>query len=84
MNDFTRDYETPVSVLEALDRGERTGYYGWMGYGGSVFQWHPELKIGFAYLPSLLQPMDMTNLRGARLQKVAVDCVRQMQQNANS
>ena len=24
----------------------RNGFYGWMGFGGSVFQWHPELKIG--------------------------------------
>ena len=24
----------------------REGYYGWFGYGGSLVQWHPELKIG--------------------------------------
>ena len=24
----------------------RDGFYGWMGFGGSVFQWNPELKIG--------------------------------------
>ena len=28
---------------------ERTGWYGWLGHGGSVFQWHPDLKIGFGY-----------------------------------
>ena len=84
MNDFTVDYQTPVSTIEALDRGERAGYYGWFGYGGSVFQWHPELKIGFAYLPSLLQPLDMTNLRGARLQEVAVDCVRKLANQTSS
>ena len=28
---------------------ERAGWYGWLGYGGSVFQWHPNLKIGFGY-----------------------------------
>ena len=25
----------------------RDGFYGWMGFGGSVFQWNPELKIGY-------------------------------------
>ena len=34
--------------------GNRTGYYGWCGYGGSAFHWHPELKIGFAYTCTLL------------------------------
>ena len=24
----------------------REGFYGWMGFGGSVFQWNPELNIG--------------------------------------
>ena len=28
----------------------REGYYGWFGYGGSIMQWHPELKIGFAFV----------------------------------
>ena len=30
-------------------KGLRDGWMGWMGFGGSVMQWHPELKIGFAY-----------------------------------
>ena len=25
----------------------RDGYWGWHGYGGSVFQWDPELRIGW-------------------------------------
>ena len=28
------------------------GFYGWMGYGGSLFCWNPTLKISFAYVPS--------------------------------
>ena len=39
-----------------------------MGYGGSIFQWHPKLKIGFAYVPTLLEFHDMYNQRGGRLQ----------------
>jgi len=53
----------------------RKDWVGWMGLGGSVFQWHPELKISFAYVPSLLQPFDYTCLRGAYLQSEVVKCV---------
>ena len=35
-------------------REMRNGYYGWYGLGGSVFQWNPRLKIGFAYVPTLM------------------------------
>jgi len=33
-----------------------SGYFGWVGYGGSCFQWNPELQISFAYVPCLLIP----------------------------
>ena len=46
----------------------RNGYYGWMGYGGSLFQWHPKLQIGFAYVPTLLEFHCMLNRKGGRLQ----------------
>ena len=52
----------------------REGYYGWFGYGGSVVQWHPELKIGFAFIPTLLTGVEMVNQRGAVLQKIVKDC----------
>ena len=47
---------------------KRAGYFGWMGYGGSIFQWHPKLRVGFAYTPTLLEFHDMYNQRGGRLQ----------------
>jgi len=53
---------------------DREGYYGWMGYGGSVVQWHPELKIGFAFIPTLMSGVEMVNERGAVLQKIVKDC----------
>ena len=28
------------------EEGGRDGYWGWYGYGGSVFQWQPDLKLG--------------------------------------
>ena len=54
----------------------RYGYYGWIGYGGSVVQWHPELKIGFAYIPTCLHWYDLENCRAGKLQKKAVECTK--------
>jgi len=54
---------------------ERVGFVGWAGFGGSVFQWHPEHKISFAYVPTLLQPLDLMCLRGAFLQAKVLKCV---------
>ena len=63
-----------------------------MGFGGSVFQWHPELKIGlvpkqnylkiilmfdfrFAYVPTLLNWVDLVNNKARLLQEEVVKCV---------
>ena len=53
----------------------REGFYGWYGHGGSVFQWHPELKIGFAFIPTHLNPLEIANERVAVLQQLVKDCV---------
>jgi len=50
------------------------GFYGWMGFGGSVFQWHPGYKIGFAYVPVLLTVYDMENLKAKKLQEEVMNC----------
>ena len=54
----------------------RDGFVGWMGFGGSVMQWHPELKIGFGYIPTCLHWYDLENLRGGKLQKKAIECTK--------
>ena len=46
----------------------REGYYGWFGVGGSVFNWHPELKIGFGYVPTYLNWLDLQNGKAAKIQ----------------
>ena len=56
----------------------REGFIGWMGFGGSVMQWHPELKIGFGYVPFDLNYLDRRNVRGAALQKIVVECVKSL------
>ena len=60
------------------DRGAnqgREGFYGWFGLGGSIFQWHPEHKIGFGYVPTSLNIFDIVNERGKAYQAEAVRCV---------
>jgi len=52
------------------------GYYGWMGYGGSIFQWHPQLKVGFAFTCTMLHWYDMHNSRGRTLQSEVLKCVK--------
>lgn len=53
----------------------RQGFYGWLGLGGSIFQWHPELDIGFAFVPTALHVLDFFNERGKALQAETLNCV---------
>jgi len=74
-------FPNPKSDKASLMFRQRAGYVGWMGLGGSVFQWHPELKIGFAYVPSLLQTLDFANTRGAYLQAEVKKCAELIHKN---
>ena len=56
----------------------REGFYGWMGFGGSIFQWHPGLDIGFAFVPTSLHALDFFNERGKRYQAEVLKCVAKM------
>jgi hypothetical protein len=38
-------------------------------------QWHPELKIGFSYIPNDFNGFDFGAIRGAKLQQIVVQCV---------
>ena len=60
----------------------REGYIGWMGFGGSVCQYHTELKIGFGYAPLDFLYYDPANTTGACLQGGVVKCVKRMQQQS--
>ena len=61
--------------MERKFHSGREGYYGWLGVGGSIFQWHPELKIGFAYVPTSLFFLDFMNERGKAYQAEVVRCI---------
>ena len=54
----------------------REGFFGWMGFGGSIFQWHPRLKIGFSFVPTSLNWLDLVNERGKAYQRELLKCLR--------
>ncbi len=58
----------------ALNTG-REGFYGWMGLGGSIFQWHPKHRIGFGYVPTSLNFLDLVNERGKAYQAEVLRCI---------
>lgn len=67
---------TPSSTRFQRDFNDgREGFYGWMGLGGSIFQWHPEYDIGFAFVPTMLHALDLFNERGKRYQAEVLRCV---------
>jgi CubicO group peptidase (beta-lactamase class C family) len=63
------------SGLERAFNEGREGFYGWMGLGGSIFQWHPEQQIGFAFVPTSLHVVDILNERGKVYQAEVLRCV---------
>lgn len=63
-----------VCPFEDKEGKGRTGYTGWMGFGGSVFQWHNDLKIGFGYVPTYLNWIDLINNKARKLQEEVVRC----------
>ena len=71
---FSERAPTDPPFARGLNNG-REGFYGWMGLGGSIFQWHPEKKIGFAYAPTSLNFLDLANERGKAYQAEVLRCV---------
>jgi len=66
--------EASSRAHRALNAG-REGFYGWMGLGGSIFQWHPDHQIGFGYVPTSLNVLDFLNERGKGYQAEVLKCV---------
>lgn len=76
VNYFVPFDNSPFESIKNSSRN-RNGYFGWMGFGGSVFQWCPEHKVGFAYVPTLMVWDDLNNAKGALLQKLVLDCAKE-------
>jgi len=71
-------FTEPQPYWNRLDRDlneGREGFYGWMGLGGSIFQWHPEHEIGFSFVPTALHMIDIFNERGKVYQAEVLRCV---------
>ena len=69
-----KESDAAKGPLEAGVSAGRGGFYGWFGLGGSVFQWHPKHRIGFAYVPTALNPIDVFNERGKSYQRNSPLC----------
>ena len=74
-------FKPPTQSSTQLERDfneGREGFYGWMGFGGSIFQWHPEHDISFAFVPTSLHFLDMVNERGKNFQSEVLRCVQRL------
>ncbi|TFG59250.1 MAG: class A beta-lactamase-related serine hydrolase [Nitrospirales bacterium] len=74
---FTESTEKSTKIDKGLNTG-REGFYGWMGLGGSIFQWHPQYRIGFGYVPTSLNVLDLVNERGKAYQAAVLRCIETM------
>jgi CubicO group peptidase (beta-lactamase class C family) len=74
VNLFTEIGAKSTAIERAFNVG-REGFYGWMGLGGSIFQWHPRHEIGFGFVPTSLHVIDILNERGKVYQAEVLRCV---------
>ena len=77
VNRFTAVGPKATALERAFNTG-REGFYGWMGLGGSIFQWHPGHEIGFAFVPTALHVLDILNERGKVYQAEVLRCVERL------
>lgn len=74
IDQFTDTNASSPKLERAFNSG-REGFFGWMGLGGSIFQWHPKHQIGFGYVPTSLNVLDLFNERGKTYQAEVLRCV---------
>ena len=74
---FTECNQDSTRLERAFNAG-REGFFGWMGLGGSIFQWHAKLEIGFAFVPTSLHVLDFLNERGKVYQAEVLSCIERM------
>jgi CubicO group peptidase (beta-lactamase class C family) len=70
------------SRLDTAINVGREGFFGWMGLGGSIFQWHPEQEIGFGYVPTSLNVLDLVNERGKAYQTEVLSSIARLADGA--
>lgn len=74
-----KDYEDD-KMGERIFKSGRDGYIGWLGFGGSVIQWHPNLRIGFGYACTFITWWDLANTKARKLQKEVVVCTKNLKE----
>jgi CubicO group peptidase (beta-lactamase class C family) len=79
VNLFTQAGAKSTRLERAFNAG-REGFYGWMGLGGSIFQWHPRYEIGFGFVPTSLHVLDFLNERGKVYQAEVLRCVEKLKE----
>lgn len=67
VENFRKQNNQEVTISDRQLHEMRSGFFGWMGFGGSVFQWNPEYKVGFSYVPTDLFLSDLANNKAAKL-----------------
>jgi hypothetical protein len=77
VNEFMGTSATSTHLDRAFNAG-REGFFGWMGLGGSIFQWHRRSEIGFGYVPTSLNVLDFLNERGKAYQAEVMRCVERL------
>jgi CubicO group peptidase (beta-lactamase class C family) len=77
VNLFIETGSNSTGLERAFNLG-REGFYGWMGLGGSLFQWHPRHEIGFGFVPTSLHVLDILNERGKVYQAEVLRCVEKL------
>ena len=75
-----KDYEDD-KISERVFKSGRDGFIGWLGFGGSVMQWHPVRNIGFGYTCTMISWWDLVNTNGRKLQKEVVKCAEANKKN---
>jgi CubicO group peptidase (beta-lactamase class C family) len=77
VNQFVEVNDQSSAIDRAFNVG-REGFYGWMGLGGSIFQWNPKHQIGFGFVPTSLHVVDIVNERGKTYQAEVLRCVEKL------
>jgi len=78
-----QQYFTQGGVASWKEGDVRAGFFGWSGYGGSCFQWNPELGISFAYVPCFLMPSISSRDEKNRARAFQVEVVKCVKDNIN-
>ena len=79
VNLFTKTSHESSKLVKEFNLG-REGFVGWMGLGGSIFQWHPDHEIGFAFVPTALHVLDILNERGKIYQAEVLRCAEKLRE----